>query len=542
MKTGKNGGAKKKPSASSIYVMANLYVAELSQASFSEKENAKLETLKEYLTSYDFSENIVLEKKVKTTIKEYEALPPKEVKAKKTKSALKKKAEPDTPPPKFESREYEEVEFGLDVAQGAKKKTQTVAITLEELREELGNPHFITDFASSLSSLMGAKVKLYRKRWEETKREHEAITKKVVALRATGASPHDIKEMYPGYTTLTVYLVDLEELIGILEKKADTVTEEDVAVNLLEAIDNTSYGLASLVGRNDVKNDIASKLYAFSKGYKTFLGSFNNMVIMGQAGVGKTHVAKAIGYVFSKSGILAKNVVKIVTRVELVGQYIGHTAPRTRSVLMETLEGILFIDEAYQLTHSKDAKGGYQDFGAEAMTEIVNFLDKFIGMNMVIVAGYEDVMKKDFLTFNEGIPRRFPHRIVLESYSTNELSDILIWNLKQKIPPSVEIDDEVCNWLYTLISSISEKYQDVFVNQAGDMLNLCSSISKTILSSYKVVWENGQLKHNTPILTEGINDFLEMKGFCASSIKKVSKNKKAPEPEPEEEWEIEEEE
>jgi hypothetical protein len=226
-----------------------------------------------------------------------------------------------------------------------------------------------------------------------------------------------------------------------------------------------------------------------------------------------TAIAKVLAFVFSRVGILARGTVKIATRTELVGQYIGQTAPRTRSVLVETLEGILFIDEAYQLTQCPDEKVGSKDFGGEAVTEIVNFLDKYIGMSIVIVAGYEGVMTRCFMTFNEGLPRRFPFRYVLSPYSDAELTDILVNNLKRKVPEDVKIDDETSNFLFSMITKLRTEVPDSLKNQAGDMLNLSAQLNKSITSSFKIRWQNGNLSHNIPIMLVGFDDFLNTKGY-----------------------------
>lgn len=226
-----------------------------------------------------------------------------------------------------------------------------------------------------------------------------------------------------------------------------------------------------------------------------------------------TALAKVIGFVFSKSGILATDTVKIISpRADLVGQYVGHTAPRTRACLFECLESVLFIDEAYQLSST----GTEKDFGPESVTEIVNFLDKYIGMNIVIVAGYEDRMMKQFFPSNEGLSRRFPFRLLLQKYSTCELTDILSQFIERGT--DMKIDENTGNWLFSAVSHLSDKFSEdgVFANQAGDMLNLGASIIKSINSSYAVKWIPGDLFHNIPILMDGLNDYLITKGLTVS--------------------------
>ena len=258
---------------------------------------------------------------------------------------------------------------------------------------------------------------------------------------------------------------------------------------------------------------IGIKIEEIGKGeYYGFQIDGNSRFLLGDFTVThNTALAKVIAYAFSKSGILATDTIKIVSRSDLVGQYIGQTAPRTRGNLLETLEGILFIDEAYQL--SPDDPG--RDFGPEAITEIVNFLDKYIGMSIVIVAGYEDKMTKNFFGSNEGLARRFPYRLTLSNYSISELTDILIRFVERST--EMQIDDETGNYLYSVIEYLDEEHKtdDIFSNQAGDMLNFGSSLVKAINGSFKVKWKQGNLENNTPILKEGLQDYLKMKNlYC----------------------------
>jgi hypothetical protein len=198
-----------------------------------------------------------------------------------------------------------------------------------------------------------------------------------------------------------------------------------------------------------------------------------------------TFSANVLAYVFCKAGILATDTFCPVTRTDLVAGYIGQTAPMTRKKLIETLEGVLFIDECYQLCQ---VDGGSRDFGNESLAEIVNFIDKYIGMSIIIVAGYEAPMMEKFFPSNEGMLRRFPHRFVLQPYTNEQLSDILLNFVEEKT--ETQIDRKTGNIIFTMISKVQEKYPDAFQNQAGDMLNLGGDLSKSMLSLYGKNWRD----------------------------------------------------
>lgn len=235
----------------------------------------------------------------------------------------------------------------------------------------------------------------------------------------------------------------------------------------MNVITNTHKGLDSIVGREDVKNIVYKQLYAFSKSFKIFFGSFHNYCLMGKSGVGKTAIAKVLSFVYSECGILATNSVYVVTKSDIVAGYIGQTAMKTKEVLFKSLEGILFIDEAYQLISKKG------DYSHEAIAEVVNFLDKFIGMNIVIVAGYEREMKKDFFQMNEGLSRRFPKKITLKDYNQDELCSILMDELLETLEET---------FIEEVKRSFATFYKPkLFPNQAGDVMLLADRISENVL-------------------------------------------------------------
>ena len=382
------------------------------------------------------------------------------------------------------------------------------SISIEEFHNKvLYDDEFVQNFVDSSLHLLEDKLKFYNQKIIDVKDEYLKIKTKVNRLKNEGTENQTIRDVYPMYDSIHVFIIDLEELVKNIHKKRTSINLENIRNNLIQAINDKENGLNSIIGRTNIKNKIISQLYSFSKCYKTFLNTFNNIAIYGDSGSGKTRIAKVISFVYSMAGILATDKIKIVTRPDLVGQYVGQTAPRTRSLLFNTIEGILFIDEAYQL-----ATQSSRDFGKESITEIVNFIDKYIGMNIIIVAGYSNLMKK-FMNSNEGLPRRFPHIYILESYSDVELTNILLLTLKEKLSSTIILNNNLCNFIYSLISKILIESIDIFKNQAGDMLNLSSSILKTIYSLYDINWINDDYDNNTKIIIEGFNDFLFIKGY-----------------------------
>ena len=143
-----------------------------------------------------------------------------------------------------------------------------------------------------------------------------------------------------------------------------------------------------------------------------------HMVFRGNPGTGKTTVARIIGRLFRDLGVLQKGHLVEVERADLVGEYIGHTAQRTREQIKRALGGILFIDEAYSL-----ARGGEKDFGKEAIDTLVKAMEDHKDNLILILAGYQDEMEK-FLRTNPGLRSRFPIHIDFPDYTVDELLEI----------------------------------------------------------------------------------------------------------------------
>ncbi len=190
--------------------------------------------------------------------------------------------------------------------------------------------------------------------------------------------------------------------------------------------------LDSLVGLHGVKKHI-NEIYAFmeiqKKRQREKLHSepqVLHMIFKGNPGTGKTTVARILGKLFREAGILPKGHLQEVERADLVGEYIGHTAQKTREQIKKSLGGILFIDEAYSL-----ARGGERDFGKEAIDTIVKGMEDHKDNLVIILAGYREEMDR-FLQTNPGLRSRFPIHINFPDYTTAELLSIADMMLEQR--------------------------------------------------------------------------------------------------------------
>ncbi len=151
-----------------------------------------------------------------------------------------------------------------------------------------------------------------------------------------------------------------------------------------------------------------------------------HMSFTGNPGTGKTTVALRMAEILHHLGYVRKGHMVAVTRDDLVGQYIGHTAPKTREVLKRAMGGVLFIDEAYYLYRPENER----DYGQEAIEILLQEMENHRDDLVVILAGYEDRMER-FFRSNPGMSSRIAHHIAFPDYSSEELMAIARLMLEQ---------------------------------------------------------------------------------------------------------------
>ncbi len=144
-----------------------------------------------------------------------------------------------------------------------------------------------------------------------------------------------------------------------------------------------------------------------------------HMCFTGSPGTGKTTVAMRMAAILNRLGYLAEGHLVTVTRDDLVGQYIGHTAPKTRDVLKRAMGGVLFIDEAYYLYKHDNER----DYGAEAIEILLQVMENQRSDIVVVLAGYRDRMDT-FFESNPGMQSRIAHHIDFPDYTVDELVQI----------------------------------------------------------------------------------------------------------------------
>ena len=194
--------------------------------------------------------------------------------------------------------------------------------------------------------------------------------------------------------------------------------EADIT-SLLEQLDNDLVGLEPVKRRI---SEIASYLLVTRARQRAGLLALTptlHMAFTGNPGTGKTTVALRMASILHKLGYVRKGHLVTVTRDDLVGQYIGHTAPKTKDVLKRAMGGVLFIDEAYYLYRPENEK----DYGQEAIEILLQVMENQRDDLVVILAGYSARMKT-FFESNPGFRSRIAHHIDFPDYDDAQLLQI----------------------------------------------------------------------------------------------------------------------
>ncbi len=218
-------------------------------------------------------------------------------------------------------------------------------------------------------------------------------------------------------------ITGLDDLLKLIKTYplVDNV-EYNIDMTSLHKIEPSLIDLHSMIGMNALKDHVVDQIIYYLQGFHKMgeCGDFMHTVIYGPPGTGKTEVARIIGAIFSKLGVLPNNKFKKVTRADLIAGYLGQTALKTRDVIKDAMGGVLFIDEAYALGNPEKK----DSFAKECIDTLCDALSEHKDKLMVIIAGYEKELKDCFFAFNQGLDSRFTWRFKTDDYKPEELMQI----------------------------------------------------------------------------------------------------------------------
>ena len=304
----------------------------------------------------------------------------------------------------------------------------------------------------------------------------------------TGYDPSEDKEI-----NLENFLICPKSQIGLSKTPEDTLQE--------------------LIGLTEVKNLLTQQI-AFNK--VNHLRKQNDtvnhhLVFSGNPGTGKTEVARLYTKILFNNKIIQENKLVEVGRADLIGEYIGSTAPKVKKVFDDAKGGVLFIDEAYSLIPRHE-----KDYGHEAIATIIQEMENRRDEVLVIFAGYEDLMK-EFLDINPGLSSRISREIRFEDYSSDELFAIIELMISRK---QYQLKGDCKHKLY---QHLSELERDSYFGNARYVRKLVDHI--ILYQAQRVInMEDSQLTslENLSLVTlEDIENALESFGFSTQKLSRT---------------------
>lgn len=322
------------------------------------------------------------------------------------------------------------------------------------------NNNYYLLHSNSTWNMLNKNCKQYDSVYSLWKSEHETDINKLL-----DESDKDIKVEKIHIDTKIETLNDLIKIID--ENEYKPFIEYNIDLKSLHNIKKELNDLNNMIGMENMKKSILDQLLYFIQELHVgkHISEFKHTVIYGSPGTGKTEIAKIIGNMYSKLGILKNNVFKKVTRNDLIAGYLGQTAIKTKKVIDECLGGVLFIDEAYSLA-SHDNNDTYSK---ECLDTLCEALSDHKDDLMVIIAGYDKELNETFFRANRGLESRFIWRFKMDAYNHTEMMKIF----KKKV-----LEHE---WSFDNEDEINEKWflekKDIFKNFGRDM-ELLFSYSK----------------------------------------------------------------
>lgn len=222
------------------------------------------------------------------------------------------------------------------------------------------------------------------------------------------------------------------------DSHSSLLAQDQVANHQVKTEQSALAELDSLIGLADVKRQVhefvnMAKMQELMRQRHIVSDDKNgqsslHMVFGGSAGTGKTTVAHIVARALYENGVLKQNKMVVATAKDLVAGFVGQTAPKTHKKCMEALNGILFIDEAYQLASPRHGSSSFND---EAVTQLIADAENYRDQLVVILAGYEVDMHRFFAEGNEGLASRFSNWVTFPDYSPEELCEILRYHLQR---------------------------------------------------------------------------------------------------------------
>lgn len=236
------------------------------------------------------------------------------------------------------------------------------------------------------------------------------------------------EQQKPILSDLFARLFKITDIIALAVHPERKSLEKNEKFSRLMRIQKPLAELDALIGLEAIKSKTFDIIAHYALNKTPQPADLMHMVISGPPGVGKTEVGKLIGKIVLGLGVLKTDKFVCARRSELIGEYLGQTAPKTQQVINSALGGCLFIDEAYSLGHAEQR----DSFSKECIDCLNQNLTEKRGQFLCIIAGYEHELDTCFFGVNKGLRRRFPVQLNISGYTADELYQIFVQKVQKE--------------------------------------------------------------------------------------------------------------
>jgi SpoVK/Ycf46/Vps4 family AAA+-type ATPase len=295
----------------------------------------------------------------------------------------------------------------------------------------------------------------------------------------------------------------------VLDDDLKKLEDESNVIKKIIKIHNPLQKLLNMQGLDNIKDVLLDNIIYYLTNDKD--SELLHICIMGPPGVGKTVLANIIAQIYKNLGVLSKGHIIKVTRADLIGKYLGHTAIKTSDMIKKAEGGILFIDEVYSLVD----KQGNDSFSKECVDTLTQHLTDKSKDLICIIAGYKTDIEQYFFKSNKGLDRRFSCKFTITGYTSDELANMFC---NKMIENEWIIKDETIKDIKIFFNNKKDKFK----NYGGDVDNLIHSYK--LIHNRKNFFTRGEKEVCIDILIEafsklfGNDDEIEHKIFTSMYI------------------------
>lgn len=295
---------------------------------------------------------------------------------------------------------------------------------------------------------------------KKAKKEENLLVNEYAIVKRQCKLPKQLAKQLAKQILIEIFgnMNNIEDIIALKNNPNKFNFIDNIKFNRIYNIIPSLEQLNNVIGMKNVKDQVFRSICYFLHQHNN-INEMNHIMIMGPPGVGKTKIAQIMAKIYLQLGFLANDKFITANRSDLIGKYLGQTAPKTQGLIDSALGGVLFIDEVYSLG-SKECR---DSFAKECVDTINLNMSRTDHPWLLIVGGYEEEIRTHFLALNKGLDRRFTVKLKIDGYDATELHQIINSFIKVE---EWSMDKNALN-----ISDIEER-KDQFKYFAGDMIKL----------------------------------------------------------------------